>query len=252
MRGKAPVALASGIPVCCLHSKIVPSVDLKLYPGNYKKHPPKQLDRMHAVINGTEKKPGNGWRRPVVISLLSGFVTKGNGTAQMAKRHGLDVPVEYQAYKNRAEEIRDLVADNRLAALAEDDSEALAKLLSELDAGDLEMAAVTSDELEKLLADSDIPEAEFPITSRLHEHYDYVLVFAENETDFIFLQTLCGVRPERSYKKTGVGIGRAIPMKRFLESLRENSHSLNVQGANDDNAKAPAKRRRVRPGQPAR
>lgn len=249
-RGK--IAVASGIPVHCKFDKIAPAAQLKLYPGNYRKHPAKQLDRMLKVICGDGKKIGNGWRRAIVVSTLSGLVTKGNGAAQMAQRNGLDVPIEFQHYRNRAEEIRDLVADNRLAALAEDDDAALTKLLSELDAGDLEFAAVTSDEIERLLNETDIPEAEFPITAKLGESYDYVLIFTTNATEFAFLQNLVGIQPERSYKKTGVGLGRAIPLARAIEALRANRHSLDVQGGDDDHSSAPAKRPRVRPGKSAR
>jgi len=244
-------AQASGIPVHCHFDKIMPASELKLYPGNYKKHPAKQLDRMLAVIQGTAKKPGNGYRRAAVVSLLSGCVTKGNGLVQMAQRSGLDVPIEFQTYRNRAEEIRDLIADNKLAALAQDDDNALRKLLSELDAGEVEFAAVSSDELEQLLRDADIPEAEFPITAKLGESYDYVLIFTNNATEYAFLQNLVGLRPERSYKKTGVGLGRAIPLERALAALRANRHSLNVQGANDDHPQTSPRGHRVRAGKPA-
>lgn len=228
------VVTADGIEVHCLHAALVPAADLKLYPGNYRKHKAKQLDAMHTVIVGKQPGQGNGWRRCAVVSTLSGCVIKGNGMVQMAQRHGLQVPVEYQAYKTRREEIRDLVADNRLADLADDDEEALKKLVSELDAGEIELAAVTSEELERLINDAEIPEAEFPITAKLHESYDYVLVFCTNETDFVFLQGLCGVETERSYKKTGIGLGRCVPFPKFIQAIRENRHSLDVQGGHHD------------------
>jgi hypothetical protein len=64
------------------------------------------------------------------------------------------------------------------------------------------------------------PKAEFPITAKLHESYDYVLIFTTNATEFAFLQNLLGIQPERSYKKTGVGLGRAIPLERAIAALR--------------------------------
>lgn len=234
-----------GIAVHCLHSKIVPASELKLFPGNYRKHKAKQLDRMLKVIRG------NGWRRCAVVSNLSGLVVKGNGMVQLGIREGLHVPVEFQDYKSRAEELRDLVADNKLSALAEDDDDALRKLLSELKDDEIEFAAVTTEEIEALIRDAAVPEGEFPITAKLNESYDYVLIFTDNDSDFVFLQTLLGIEPERSYKKTGVGLGRAIPLKRFLKSLRENRHSLDVQGGDHDHAPAGAGRGRVRARKPA-
>jgi hypothetical protein len=244
-REKAPVQ-ASGIPVHCAFTRIAPAADLVPHPENANVHPPKQLDRYEKVV------VGNGWRRAVVVSKLSGRIIKGHGAWAMAKRRGWDVPVEEQAYRTPAEERRDMLADNRLAELAETDDEKLAKLLAGLGEGEIELSGYDSSELERLLQENAVPDAEFPITAKLNERHDYVLIFCENESDFIFLQTLTGVRPERSYKKTGVGLGRAIPFKKFLQSIRENRHSLDVQGGKHDHAKAPAKRGRVRAEKPAR
>jgi hypothetical protein len=246
-----PRAVASGIPVHCLHDEIIPSRELKLWgeqhgSKNPQLHPPKQLDRYEVVVRG------NGYRRAAIRSTLSGCITKGNGLVLMARRQGWDVPIENQHYANRAEEIRDVAADNELARLAQRDNEALQQMLGELDPGDIQFTAVSTEEFERLLADSGIPEGEFAITSKLHESYDYVLIATTNETEFAFLQNLLGVTPERSYKKTGVGIGRVIPLARALAALRANRHSLDVQGGDDDHAQTAAKRPRVRSPKPAR
>ena len=241
---------ASGVPIFCAFTRIAPAAELKPYPGNWRQHPPAQLDRYERVVMGDGNKPGNGWRRAIVVSSLSGCITKGHGAWQMALRRGLDVPVEVQAYRSRAEEIRDLVADNKLSDLARSDDEALAKLLSELDAGDIELAGMTAAELERLLSETTVPEGEFPITAKLGEQYDYVLIFTTNATEFAFLQTLLNIRQERSYKKTGIGLGRAIPLERALKALHENRHSIHVAGALDDHAPAHPKRDRMRARKP--
>src|ERR1043166_734007 len=221
-RRKKPV-FASGIPVFCKHDAIVPAESLKPHPDNaHREHPPKQLDAYELVIAGRDRKKGNGWRKSVVVSLLSGCITKGHGAWLMAKRRGWSVPIEYQRYRSRAEERRDLLADNKLPAMSITDNDKLAKLLAGMSSDDVELTGFNAGELERLLRDSiDIAEAEFPITAKLNERYDFVVVFTENESDFAFLQTLCGVQTERSYKKTGIGIGRAVPFARFLKSLRE-------------------------------
>lgn len=253
MKFKKPSAKpiqASGIPVHCKHDRIVPAAELKLWneqPGskNPQVHPPAQLDRYETVV---EK---NGYRRCAVVSSLSGCVTKGNGLVQMARRRQWDVPIEIQHYATRAEELRDVAADNQLAKLAQTDKDALRQLLGELDPGDIQFTAVSADEFERLLAETNIPEAEFPITAKLGESYDYILIFTTNATEFAFLQNLVGLRPERSYKKQGVGLGRAIPLERALVALRANRHSLDVQGGDHDHTPAAAKRARVRPAKPA-
>ncbi len=258
--------LATGIPVYCKFDRLEHPDNLRAHPDNaHRSHPAKQLDAYERVIAGTgivsgghlwqkpaDKRKGNGWRKAVVVSLRSGFITKGHGAWLMAKRRGWMVPVEYQQYKSLAEERRDLLADNKLPAMSITDNDKLAKLLSELDAADIELSAFNQDELDKLMRDTTAIDGEFLITAKLNERYDYVLVFTDNESDFAFLQTVCGVQTERSYKKTGIGVGRAVPFNRFLKSIRENHHSIDVQGGNDDDASAHPGRRRLRSGKSAR
>lgn len=123
----------------------------------------------------------------------------------------------------------------------------VAELLKELAAEentDLELTGFSDEELADLLPAGDDAVSstpQFPITAKLNEDHDYVLIFTDNLTDFIFLQTLCGVRTESSYKKTGVGIGRCVPFARFLTSLHENRHSFNVPRKHDDHSPSAAK-----------
>ena len=232
----------------CKFDRIMPAAELAPHPKNPKRHPAKQLDRYELVVAGdsAKKKKGNGWRRAIVVSRRSGFIVKGNGAWQMASRRGWEVPVEFQDYKSDAEELRDLIADNRLSELAETDEEKLQALLAGLDAADLQLTGFDAGDLEKMIRDSNVPEGEFPITAKLGESYDYVIVYTTNDTEFVFLQSLFGIQQERSYKKTGVGLGRAISLERAMKALRENRHSLDVQGGDDDDAPASAKRRRLR------
>jgi len=247
---KKPPRLASGIPVFCTHTRVVASSTLKAHPkGGYRKHPPKQLDRFERVVKGTPKKPGNGYRRSIVVSRRSGFITRGHGLWQMALRRGWDVPIDEQDYANEREEIRDLIADNRLAELAENDDEALARLLSEL-GEDVELTGFDDAEIERLLRQADEPEGEFPITAKLGERYDYVLIFTTNETDALYLQNLLGVGQEKSYKQSTIGTGRCVPFPRAIAALRAHRHTLDVAGGNDDHASARSKRVAVRAKKP--
>jgi hypothetical protein len=57
-----------------------------------------------------------------------------------AKAIGLkEVPVDYQDYESPAVELADMLADNRIAELAEPEMPALKDLLLDLDTGDLDM-----------------------------------------------------------------------------------------------------------------
>jgi hypothetical protein len=67
--------------------------------------------------------------------------------------NGFKAPVDYQDFPTDADEWAHMVADNRLAALAEADSEALKEVLGELKAGDfdLDLAGFDANALAELL-----------------------------------------------------------------------------------------------------
>jgi hypothetical protein len=125
------------IAIHCRHDKLVAASALQLHPANPKTHPPEQLRVYAKIIRG------NGWRRAVVVSKRSGFVVKGNGAVLACLAHGIgQVPVEYQSYPTDASELRDLNADNALAALGETDEAKLTALLKQLDGTDPELAGI--------------------------------------------------------------------------------------------------------------
>ena len=88
------------------------------------------------------------------LVMASGFIVRGHGRLQAALRAGLSVaPVDYQDYENEAAEWADLIADNRIAELAETDFTALADLLSSLDTGafDLDLTGFSEGELKNIM-----------------------------------------------------------------------------------------------------
>jgi ParB-like chromosome segregation protein Spo0J len=147
--------------VNCAFDELVPLEKLVPNPRNPNQHPQSQVALLAKVI------AHQGWRSPVVVSTRSGFIVAGHGRYEAAKVLGLSaVPVDYQDFATEADEWAHLVADNRLAELAEADESALKGLLAELKAGDfdLDLAGFDAVALEALLADPPQPEApdEFP------------------------------------------------------------------------------------------
>ena len=88
------------------------------------------------------------------MSKRSGFIVKGHGRLAAALLEGVkEVPVDYQNYTNDAEEYADLVADNRIAELAEIDNKLLADIFAEIDTGEIptELTGYTDEEMESLI-----------------------------------------------------------------------------------------------------
>lgn len=143
-----PKAWADEVPVYCAHDAIVDVATLVPNPKNPNQHPDNQIQLLGRIIRQT------GWRTPITVSKRSGFIVKGHGRLAAALLEGVkEVPVDYQNYTNDAEEYADLVADNRIAELAETDNKMLADIFADIDTGEIpmELTGFTEDEVENLI-----------------------------------------------------------------------------------------------------
>lgn len=143
-----PKAWADSVPVFCAHDAIVDVAKLVPNPKNPNQHPDNQIQLLGRIIRQT------GWRAPITVSKRSGFIVKGHGRLAAALLEGMkEAPVDYQTYTNDAEEYADLVADNRIAELAETDQKLLADIFADIDTGEIpmELTGYTEDEVENLV-----------------------------------------------------------------------------------------------------
>lgn len=143
-----PKTWADGVPVFCAHDAIVDVAKLVPNPKNPNQHPDSQIQLLGRIIRQT------GWRQPITVSKRSGFIVKGHGRLSAALLEGMkEAPVDYQNYTTEAEEYADLVADNRIAELAETDNRLLADIFAEIDTGEIpmELTGYTEDEVESLV-----------------------------------------------------------------------------------------------------
>jgi len=141
------VTTEDGFTVFCSHDELVPIEKVIPNPKNPNTHPKEQIELLGNIIRA------NGWRQPITVSRRSGFVVKGHGRLEAAHfLHCSVVPVDYQNYTSEAEEYADMVADNRIAELADMDNEALANLVKELgEEVPTELAGYTDEELTRLI-----------------------------------------------------------------------------------------------------
>ena len=133
--------------VFCAHTELVETEKLVPNPRNPNRHPESQIKLLAKIIRA------QGWRNPIVVSKRSGFVIKGHGRLDAAKLLECEkVPVDFQDYDNEAAEWADMLADNRIAELAETDDEELKKLIQELDGKiDLDLTGFDAVSLDELL-----------------------------------------------------------------------------------------------------
>lgn len=118
----------------CEFTRLVPVAEVVPNPRNPNTHPPEQVELLAKII------AFQGWRLPIVVSKSSGFVVRGHGRLLAAHVLGLaEVPVDEQEYASEAQEHADLIADNRIAELAEVDRAGLKDLIEQLDTGELDL-----------------------------------------------------------------------------------------------------------------
>lgn len=152
--------LPDGAVVFCRFDKILPISQLIPNPQNPNEHGEEQVAVLGGIIKAT------GWRAPITVSRQSGMITKGHGRRLAALSAGLQyAPVEFQDYASPEEEKADLLADNRIAELANINEDKLSEMLKQMHANDenfpLELTGYDEDLLAGLLADEpDLDEAD--------------------------------------------------------------------------------------------
>jgi len=140
--------LASGIPVHCAHARLADVTELVANPRNPNRHGDAQVALLAKIIRH------QGWRAPITVSKRSGFIVSGHGRLQAALLLQVEkVPVDEQDFATEADEWAHLVADNRIAELAETDGAMLKDILGDLDTGayDMDVTGFDAGELERVI-----------------------------------------------------------------------------------------------------
>ena len=121
------------LKVDCAHDDMVDIHKLVPHPRNNNRHSVEQINQLSKIIDY------QGMRSPIVVSKLSGFITKGHGRLMACEKlQATKVPVNYQDYENEAQEYADITADNQIAAQAEFDWQAHHITMEEIDFDEVE------------------------------------------------------------------------------------------------------------------
>ncbi len=213
------------IAIHCAHTKLARPEELLPNPDNPNRHSAHQIALLSKIIEE------QGWRNPITVSQRSGLVVRGHGRLEAALLLGCPaVPVDEQAYGSEAEELADLLADNRLSELAELDEDALKALLTKIglsDPGfDRELTGFGEDQIAKLFAEEQTPAQEEMTIPKMElqafEHHDFLMFVFDDQRDFMrALQVAKVGRVNFSISRTSerIGLGRVLPGRRLLELL---------------------------------
>lgn len=133
-----------------------------------------------------------------------------------------------------AEELADLVADNRIAELAEINDELLAEIMSDLGEIDIDITGYDDEALASLLdAVEEDPEpvpGEVPFTEVLREEHNYIVLYFDNEVDWLQAESIFALetvqslstRTDGKVTESSVrrGVGRVLNGAKAMEVIR--------------------------------
>jgi hypothetical protein len=108
------------IEIKCSYDELVPISQIVRNPKNNNRHSIEQIKRLGKILEF------QGVRSPLVVSKNSGFLNCGHGRLDALESLGVEmVPVNYQEFKNEAQEYAHMTSDNEIARWAELDWHAL-------------------------------------------------------------------------------------------------------------------------------
>ena len=206
----------------CAYTELVDIHKLVPNPKNNNHHPKEQIDRLAKIIDY------QGQRSPIVVSNRSGFIVKGHGRLEAIRKLGWEqVAVDYQDYESEAQEYADMTADNQIAMWAEFDNNMLMSEIPELGDMDLDMLGLKELDLEKddNKKNDIISEPECEFTQELLEEHNYVVLYFDNEVDWLQAQSLFELKTVQALgSKQGfrkMGVGRVLKGAEALEKLKK-------------------------------
>jgi len=127
----------------CAYDELVDVEKLVPHPLNPNKHGEKQIKMLGKILEF------QGWRSPITVSNRSGYIVAGHGRLEAAKMNGYDsVPVDKQDFENEAAEYAHIIADNKIASLAEHDDALMIETIKDLELEEMDFELLGLDDFE--------------------------------------------------------------------------------------------------------
>ena len=175
----------------------------------FKRNPTKhEIQDIELIMKSIER---TGWGDPRVVGPETKEILSGNGRYLAAKKLGLEeVPVVYAPEGLTEKQKADLViASNKLVeASGYNDNLQILMDMFELNPADFGLEEVTK-EIEKEMEE----EPEVPFTEELREEHNYIVLYFDNDVDWLQAETLFGkylttkqaLNSKEGFRKMGVG-----------------------------------------------
>lgn len=197
--------------------------ELKYAPYNPRRMKRRELEKLKRSIQEF------GYVEPLVWNERTGHVVGGNQRLRALRELGVD---EVEVVVVDLDEVREKALNLALNKISgEWNTEKLAEVLSEIekqyDREGIELTGFGWQESKRIIdmIEAGQEEAEEKIVTELGEEYNYVVVYCDNEIDWMRLKELFGLRQEYCYNHEGKvdtkrrGIGRVVHVKKLWRLL---------------------------------
>ena len=201
-----------------------PASDLIPFVNNSRTHSDEQVQQIAASIKEF------GFTNPILLDEEGGIIA-GHGRLQAARLLGLDeVPTITLAGLDELQKRAYVIADNKLALNAGWDAELLQLEIQNLQDKDFDISLLGFDEKELMQIlgeDDDEVVAEIKFSEELMENHNYVVLYFDNDMDWLSAQTHFNLESVHSKRANGKpwskGVGRVVNGGQYLTRLSENN-----------------------------
>lgn len=197
--------------------------DLIEYEENSRKHSAEQLKQLDQLIERF------GFNNPIIIDGSNGIIA-GHARKLVALRREMpQVPCIVKDNLSEDEKRAYVIADNKIALNGQWSEKVLLQELTRLQSSGIDMSLTAFDEkeLRKMMGKDELldgPAAEVPFSEELEESHNFVVLYFDNETDWISAQTHFGIKTVASKRMNGKpwskGIGRVVNGGEYLTRIK--------------------------------